>query len=348
MKFLRYTVIALFLVLCAFMAVKNPIVGAVALWMGCLAISEVQSPYMAAVSVPSGLKLDRILNTAVIALQRRLLPLMAFSTVFRDVVLSGTDTVQVPFVPLQQVASTDFVQATGYVAGDGTLLTKPIVVNKRKYQTLSITSYQLARNPIIELEQIIIAKVNQLAEDVIADIFTQVTPTNFPTVAFTGASSTFDSDSIVACRKSATDAMWPETDRSIVLNTTYDAAALQDNSIKNAFAFGDRNPIGEGLIRRILGFDYFPAPVLPGNAVNLVGFTALKYALLTAFSPIEPTPAVRSVMVDYRQATHEQTGLTLEYRLFGSAQGDVEQHIIEVNYGSGLGDPAQLQPIVSA
>jgi hypothetical protein len=273
--------------------------------------------------------------------------LLAFSTVFRDVPLLGTDTVQVPFVPLQQVASQNFNYGAGYGTGNGTLLSKPVVVNKRKYQILGITSYQLARQPILELEEIIIAQANQLAEDVIADVFSCVTPGNFNSGIFTAAANAMDSNSLAQIRKILNDLMWPDEGRSLVVNSTADMYLLEDNSVKNAMAFGDRDPIAEGKIRRILGLDYYMAPVLPNNNVFLQGFAALKYAVLTAFAPIPPTPAVRSVMVDYRTATHEQTGLTLEYRAYGSASGDIETHIIECNYGSGLGDINQLIPITT-
>jgi len=321
--------------------------AAVMVWASMALLSPARPGFLFAITVPNGLLLDKILNTAVKALARRLLPLSAFSTVYRDVVLSGTDQVQVPFIPLQQAASQNFAYADGYKTGDGVLQTRPIQINRRKYQALGITSYQLARQPILELEEILAAKANQLAEDIIADIFSQVTPANFPNIAYTGNPSGMDSNTLAAINKAVSDLQWPDEGRSLVVNTAVDMYLLEDNSIKNAMAFGDRNPIGEGKIPRILGFDYFKAPVLPNNGVNLTGFAALRYGLLTAFSPIPPTEAVKSVMVDYRQATHEATGLTLEYRLFGSAQGDVETHIIECNYGSGLGDIAQIAPIIS-
>lgn len=357
-SFLRFLSLGLFALLFLSLAFATPFAhknpagalaaAALVTWLAMATLSRTNPGKLCAIAVPDGLKLDKILNTSIKALARRLLPLSAFSTVYRDVVLQGTDQVQVPFIPLQQAASKDFVQADGYTSnGDANLLTKPVTINKRKYQILEITSYQLARQPIIELEEIILAQVNQLAEDVIADLFSLVTPANFPTIGFTGDPSTMDSNSLAAIRKVCVDNMWPDLGRSLVVNSSVDMFMLEDNAVKNAMAFGDRDPIGEGKIKRVLGFDYFPAAVLPTNGVNLTAFAALKYGLLCAFSPIPPTPAVKSVMVDYRTATHEMTGLTLEYRLFGSAQGDKETHIMEVNYGGNLGDPKQILPIVS-
>lgn len=354
---LRAMSIGIFVMLFALLAFHSPIAragncaaitaAALIVW-SLMALLSVRRPdTLCAIAIPDGLKLDRILNTALIALKRKLLPLAAFSTIYRDVMLQGTDIVQVPFVPLQQNASKDFNYNDGYQSDDGTLLTKPISVNKRKYQALEVTSYQLARNPILELEQIMVKKAEQLAEDIIADIFSLFTAANFGAAAYTGASNIFDLDSVLAIRKACVNAMWPESGRSLILNSEYDAAALADRSILQSFSYGDSQPIQEGRIPRLVGFDYLSAPVFPTNGENLVGLAALTYAILVAFSPIEPAPAVRALMVDYRSATADN-GLTLEYRNFGTAYGDKEMHVIECNYGYGLGDTAQAKRVTSA
>ncbi|MDR3406372.1 MAG: hypothetical protein P4L99_28060 [Chthoniobacter sp.] len=360
MKHLRFVPVFLFLALAALLAFASPlaqanpalavVAGAGLVWGGALLISPVNLGVFAAISTPSALKLDEILNGAAItALKRKLLPLLALSTVFRDVVLKGTDIVQVPFVPLQQTASLDFDQDVGYEDGDGTILTRPITVNKRKYQPIAVTSRQLAREPILMLEELIVKKVEQLAEDIITDIFSLVTLANYGAAAVTLTPASWDSDTInELLRKAANDAMWPESGRALVVNTAVDAALLSDTSVKAAYAYGDNTVVRDGKLPRIFGFDYAAAPVFPGNGENLIGFAALRYAILTAFAPIQPSKAVRSVMIDYRTGTDTDTGLTLEYRNFGTAYGDKELHIVECNYGYGLGDPAQLLRAVSA
>ncbi|HEY3898934.1 MAG TPA: hypothetical protein VGM54_09995 [Chthoniobacter sp.] len=354
MKFARSLAVFAYLAIATVLAFASPLAHAAPamalaaaggiVWGGLLLVSHVYTGRLAAISVPSQLKLDQILQGAAIkALKRVLLPLLSLSTVFRDVPLRGTDTVQVPFIPLQQTTSLDFDYDVGYEQGDGTLNTLPITINKRKYQPIAITSYQLARQPILELEEIIVKKVEQLAEDVIGDIFANVTHANYGAAAVIADPSSWDSDTIGdTLRKAANDAMWPKMGRSLVVNTAVDGNLMTDTSFKAAYAYGDNGVVQEGKLPRTFGFDYQECPVFPDNGEDLIGFAALRFALLTAFAPIAPTPAVRSVMVDYRTATDEDSGLTLEYRLFGSAQGDLEQHTVEVNYGSAPGDPAQL------
>lgn len=357
LKALRLAVIAIFLAVAGAMAFASPLArgnpgaalfaAALFLWGASMAINDVRTGMCRIITVPAGLKLDRILNTALIALRRQLLPLSAFSTAYRDLPLQGTDTIQVPFVPLQQAASVDFDQDNGYEDGDATLDVRPVVINKRKYQTLTFTSAQLARQPILELEQLIVAKANQLAEDVITDIFSAVTNAKFGAAAFTGAASSFDSDDVVDIRKVCNDAMWPKSGRSLVVNNLMDSYLFKDNDVKLAYAVGDNKTIRDGEIGRLLGFNYFDAPVLPDNGENLLGFAALPYALLIGFAPVQPAPEVLALMTDYRSVS-DDNGLTLEYRAFGSPKGDKVTRIIECNYGYDKGDAAQLKRLVSA
>lgn len=358
MKLLRNLVIVAFLAFLACFATATPLAKAnpsgaiVATAILALGVSwllnDVRSPILRAITVSDDLKLDRILNTALIALKRKLLVLRAFSTVYRDVMLQGTDKVQVPFVPLDAGDSLDFDYDVGYETGDATLNSREVTVNKRKYQVLAVTGAQLARQPILMLEDLIVKKTEKLAEDVIADIFSPVTAANFGAAVFTGAAGTFDIDGVLAVRQACVDAMWPESGRALTLNSAFDTAALSDRDILNALNFGDSGPVQEGRIKRVAGFDYFPAPVLPANDENLVGFASLPSAILTAFSPIEPPPGVRKLMLDYRAVSDEETGLTLEFRHMADPLKDTDYHVVEVNYGSGKGDGAQLKRLVSA
>ena len=354
---LRNVIIGLFLTLVVWMGTASPLAkrepAVAVLFAGAtfLTASWAVAPRTAkmyAITADSALKLDKILTTALVALKRVILPLRAFSVVFKDVPLNGTDIVQVPFIPLEAAASTDFDQDDGYITGDGSVNARPVTINKRKYQALGITGRQLAREPVLEIEKILVKKAEKLGEDVIADIFSAVTLANFGAAVFTGAASAFDSDDITDIRTACADAMWPEMGRSLVLNTSYDGHLMKDSAIKNALNFGGSEAIREGRIPQILGFGYHAAPVLPGNSENLVGFAALESAVLAAFAPIAPPPSTRALMTDYRSVSDEETGLTIEFRNFGNPQGDEDSYIIEVNYGYGKGDAAQLKRLVSA
>lgn len=358
MKYLKAVLLVVAVFLASFLVSASPlarenqagaiIATGVLAWGVSLALNNVRSPILRAISVPDGLTLDKILNTALIALRRKLMPLTMFSTVFRDTPLEGTDTIQVPFVPLQQTASLDFDYDVGYEAGDGTLQTRPVVINRRKYQPLAITGYQLARMPILKLEEIMVKKAEQLAEDIIADIFSLVVAANYGAAAVTLAASSWDSDTVgTTLRKAANDAQWGEAGRSLIVNTAVDSYLLGDTAFKAAYAYGDNTVVREGKLPRAFGFDYAVASVFPDNGENLIALAALEYALLLAFSPIPPPPGVRKLMLDYRTMS-DDNGLTLEFRQLADPQHDTDYHILECNYGFGKGDAAQLLRCVSA
>jgi hypothetical protein len=161
------------------------------------------------VDVASELNLSVILDSALETFKRTILPLTVFSTVFRDIVLQGTDKVEVPYYPLQGIKSKDFNGTYDFSTGAGLKTdVRELTIDQRKYQPLAMTSSQIARLPQLGAIDVGRLKGEKLAFDVIQDVLGLVTAANFPSVAFTGAASTFDSDDVVdirtACEKNAT------------------------------------------------------------------------------------------------------------------------------------------------
>lgn len=159
--------------------------------------------------IVSDLNLNEILDAAIKAFKRAILPLTMFATVFRNVQLRGTDIVEVPYYPLQGVASKDFNGTYDFATGAGSKTdVRKITVNKRKYQPLALTGRDIARLPMLNAETLGALKGEKLAFDVIQDILSVVTAVNFPSVAFTGAAGAFDSDDVIdirtACNKNST------------------------------------------------------------------------------------------------------------------------------------------------
>src|ERR1044071_7581011 len=124
-----------------------------------------------ALTVASALKLDKIMRIGLRALKKRLSPVLQFSTVMRDQVLTETDTIQVPFYPLETLTSKDFDGSYDFTGGDANVNNRPVVVDGRKYQPLEFTSKELARNSIVDLGMVLTLKIEKLAEDVLNDIF---------------------------------------------------------------------------------------------------------------------------------------------------------------------------------
>lgn len=300
-----------------------------------------------ALSAAAGLKLDTILRQSVRALAKRLSPVLALSTVMRDQMLTETDTVKVPFYSLEALASKDFDGSYNFAGADGGPGgSKDVVVNKRKYQPLEFTSKELRRNSVVDLNLVMALKVEKLAEDVLNDIFSEVTIANYGAAIFTGAASTFDRDDAVDIGVTCSQANWPTAGRRMILESAYIGALAKDMNAVDT-AQGDQIRL-EGRVGRCGGWDLFEHPNMPTNGENRVGVALLPFALLTAFSPIEPADEVKDNLSDYRAYTDVPTGLTLEYRSWGDPDSDKAKRVVEINYGKAKGDTAQGKILVSA
>jgi hypothetical protein len=317
---------------------------------------------MNANTIDAGLQRQVILQDVVIRdFARRVISLNMFSTVFRDVPLQGLDTVEVPYYDLDTSASTPFVSGTGYTTvGNTTSSKREIQIGEgtggtgivgaghcRLYQALAFSSQEIARQPYLKVAELAGLKAEKLAFDIWQDILSVITVANFGAAAITKAAAQFDSDQIallkLACKK------WPEGGRGLVLDSAYDANLLQDPSFKFALNAASDLAIKEGrLFPRVMGFDYTENPNIPANGINLVGFAVWKYAILVAFAPVPPVEEVRRAGTVWEMITDPATGITLEYRQFGTNTTDVATNVIESSYGYAAGLKTALKMIVSA
>lgn len=293
----------------------------------------------------ASLKLDKVLREGMRALERRLSPVLALSTVMRNEVLTETNTIQVPFYPLETLASKNFDGSYEFDGGDANLNAKNVTVNKRKYQALSFTSKELARNSVVDLNRVLQLKIEKLAEDVLDDVWSVFTAADYGAAIFTGAASGFDRDDLADVRTDLNQAHWPQAGRSLILESDYEGALIKD--LNTVGQNGTEGALRQGSTGRLLGFDLFDHPNMPTNGENLVGMALLPYAACVAFAPIEPAEEVRHMISDYRKFVGK-SGLTMEYRAWGDPDSDRVKRTIEVNYGYAKGDTAQGKRFVSA
>lgn len=299
-------------------------------------------------TIAAALQQDLILDSALIAFKEILMPLAMFSTAFYDLPLQGTDTIQVPYYPLETAASHDFNGT--YLFPDGTnTQSKPVVINKRKYQPLSFTSAELRRQPHFDPELLGMLKGRKLAEDILQDIMSLVTVANYGAAVFTGAASALTVDDIIDLGAVVQGLKWPQTGRGMILGPTYVAGIQKDMVANKGFSTFEKDPAGTIVnFPSLAGFSIASTNIIPGNAINLIGMIVYRSAILVGFSPIAPTPNVAQRLARYEIVTDPDTSLSLEYREWGDADEDTDKRIIECNYGYGLGELAALRPMVSA
>lgn len=307
-------------------------------------------------TLPAQLQRQVILQEVIREFALRLAPFGAFASKFENVPLQGLHTVEVPYYPLDSVASTSFNGT--YSAGNSTTSYKEITVgygtaggsagagHDRLYKGLAFSSHELARQPWLKTQELALQATQKLAYDMFADVLSVVKAAAFAVDGYVGPAIGFDSQALAdlkyACRK------WPEMGRSLFIDSEYDAALLKDTSIKSALNFGGPEAIREGKIPRVMGFDYFENPNIPSNSENLKGFAVFKSGILFATAPTPPAEEVRNAGTTYELLVEPATGVTLEYRTFGLPATDTANHIIECSYGYAAGQAGALFPIRSA
>lgn len=297
-------------------------------------------------TISTDLKRVAILDKALMAFKRRILPCGAFSTVFKGVRLEGTDEVVVPYYPLSTVASTDF--SSSYSLGNTTTDAKKVTINKRKYKGISLTSSEFARQPWFDISRQMEVMAERLGYDVFTDILSIVVASSYGVALDTAvAAGNFDVSEVNKIKTTCDTANWPAIGRSMVLSSEYENSLLNDIRFAAQNYGGADQIIKSGSIPQVSGFSVYGCPNIPTNSEKLAGFAVFPSALLVAFSPIPPTAEVRQYMAAYDQVEDPETGLTLEYRRWGNPDSDDTREVIECNYGKLAGEAAALKRIVT-
>src|SRR5271168_816591 len=147
-------------------------------------------------TISADLQREVLLQEALEEFVIKILPLTAFSVVFNNIPLEGTNKVGVPFYPLQTEASTSWANATGYTFNDSTTNIREVLVggqgglgpegsaygtgaaagtaSDRKFQGLQFDSATLRRQPFFNSMKLVTQNTNKLAVDVFYDIITRL------------------------------------------------------------------------------------------------------------------------------------------------------------------------------
>lgn len=301
-------------------------------------------------ALAAGLQVTEILDAALLAFRKQIIPIRIFAHAFRkgDQPLRRGKTMEVPYYPIEGTASKDFDEDGYDFTGAGpNAEVREVIVNKRKYQPLVTTSEELRR---YNFDPVALGtmKGNRLASDVVTDILSLVTAANYGAAAFTGLASTFDADDVADIQLACDLAKWPTSMRSLIIGSAYNTALVKDNAIQAEYASGTTDPLYEGRMSRLSGFDVHPSTEIPANGENLIGMAVYPSAILVGFSPIEPDASVKNKLEAYEVVEDPETGIFIEYRCWGDPDLDVRKEVIEVNYGYAKGEAAAIKRLISA
>lgn len=322
-------------------------------------------------AIDAALQRQVILQDMLEAYEIVIINLDIFSTVFSNLPLEGTDKVEVPYFPLQATASTSFVKGTGYttssdwtensrevlIGGDGDSTTSGSnaaanTCKDRKYQMINFDSYDLRRQPYLNISKLFQQAGNKLAVDIFTDFIGKViTAASFGTSGIAMAPASFSADSVAKLREDCTGQMWPQMSRTLVVDHTYYTPLLQDPSFKAYLNYGSTDPIQQGRLNNVYGFENIvevPNLISYGKANEfLAGWTNHKSAVLAAFANIVPSDAVRNLLVRFDIVTSAKSGISFAYRVFADAVKDRTFEVVESSYGGNKGVDKALRRLTT-
>lgn len=228
-------------------------------------------------TIDSDLQLTEVMGSAMAALKRALLPLLQFSTVFKNVALKGDEKLAVPYYPLATSAS-----ATRAANGSRKALASSTATESRtienftnKLQAISFTATERARQPVFDPAKHGALKGEKLAYDILADIFSVVAHKNYSgTTLSPMAATAFDENDVGDLRQIVTEEFWPNSGRSLILNPAFGTNLLKQPQIIDASKRGDSASFRTGIIGNVLGFDVVESAGVGLNNGTAVAITA--------------------------------------------------------------------------
>jgi hypothetical protein len=285
----------------------------------------------------------KVAQRALMPFMSNLLPVTAFSTDFSPQPADKLDTVRVPLVGAPSTSS-DF--AGDYSANaDSTVTVVPVTLNRHKYKTVHVTARESAETSLNALEALVEAAAQQLAQDVLVDIFSCITLANFgaPGIAALAATA-FDNKKVLSLREACGNAKMPPNPRSLVLDAGYYTNMLADDVVAKSFNLNLNAPaVTEGMVKRIAGFNLHETTLIPSDhAEKLVGFAAHSSAVAVAMRYLQP-------VADYQQAgavTDPATGMTFGYLRFTDTRANKIFVTLECLYGFAPAKTEALKRIV--
>ena len=228
---------------------------------------------------------------------------------------------------------------------DTTVTVVPVTLSRHKYKTVHVTAKESAEVSLNVLETLVEAAAQQLAQDVLVDIFSCITAANFGAPGIAALAPTaFDYKKVLSLRESCGNAKMPPNPRSLVLDSGYYTNMLADDVVAKSFNLNLNAPaVTEGMVKRIAGFNLHETTLIPSDhGEKLVGFAAHSSAVAVAMRYLQP-------VADYQQAgavTDPTTGMTFGYLRFTDTRSNKIFVTLECLYGFAAAKTDGLKRIV--
>ena len=209
------------------------------------------------------LKDVRISQAALMPWMTELLPLTAFSTNFSPDAADKLDTIKVPVIGMPS-ASSDYED--DYTANsDSEASSVPVVLNRHKYKTVHLTAKEAATTAIPLLEKLVTTAAQQLAIDVMTDIFSCITAANYGSPAIPALpAEEFNYKTIIKIREACAAGKMPQDQRSLILDNSFFSSLLADDIVAKSFITPlAQSGVVDAKINRIAGFSLYETNCVP-------------------------------------------------------------------------------------
>lgn len=290
------------------------------------------------------LKDIKIAQTALMPWMQTLLPISTFSTNFSPDAADKLDTVKVPVIGAPTASSTfdgDYTKNA-----DSEASTIPVTLDHHRYKTVHMTAKEMSTTAIPLLEKLVSTAAQQLAQDVMADIFGCVTAANFGDPAIPAvAAEDFNYRSVIKIREACSKGRMPSDQRSLILDNTFFSSLLADDIVARSFITPLSQPgVIEARINRLAGFGLYETDIIPQNGEKLVGIAAHPSSIAIAMRYLTP-------VASYDEAgavTDPISGLTFGYLRYTDTKSNKVYVTLEALYGFTVVRKDGLKRIVSA
>ncbi len=231
-------------------------------------------------TIDSELQLTEILDSALTAFRRAVLPLRSFATVYSDVALQGDDKIAVPYYPLSTSSSQTRAADGSYksLVTNTTTNAREVTIDKNKVQGLSFTGRERSRQPMFDPVKHGELKGHKLALDVVEDVFSLVTKANFSgTTIAASTAANFDEEDVALLAQYCAEDEWPEM-RSMVLNPAFHYNLVKQPALLDLSQSGSSAALREGRIADIMGFETMMSNGVKTNNGTATALTSVTNA----------------------------------------------------------------------
>lgn len=274
---------------------------------------------------------------------KELLPMSCFSTNFSSDIAQQGDTVRVPLIGAPNASSVfdgDYTKNS-----DSTITSIPVTLNKHRFNTVHMSATERASMSTDMLSRLVANATKQLAIDVLSDVLSCVTATNYGEAVATVTGDAFDYDKVIAIRKACGADNMPLANRSLILNPVLFSALLSDARVaQSANQQITANAIVDAALPRIAGFTTYETNALPENSEKLAGIACDPSGIAVAMRYLEPV----ANYMDSGAVTDPTTGITYGFLEFSDTRANRVNITVECLYGYAVARKAAIKRIVTA